>query len=774
MGYGGLPNFTEYDPSGHVLLDGTLGKNVQSFRTYLDPWSGQAPGVPSVAVSGSSVAVSWNGATNVASWQVLGGRLGDGARAGREGREGGLPDDDLGAGRRCLRRRAGARLERRGARDLGHSQGLVPARPCPPARRRLIVRALSACLARRSGSRRSPRGARARAGRCEREQRRQGGAPRAARPSPSCVPQTLNVSAALAGGRVTVSPGPGVRDASTATQISFLGVPAADLSQVVVRGSRSGAHAGSLRAYSEGDGASFVPAKPFTPGELVTVHAVLGEAGRSTPFAWSFTVAVPDNPGAADVTESTRLDSAPPAPKEYQSFHSRPELRPPDVTVSSTARTASGGDLFLAPYSGVGQYGPMILNEHGELVWFKSLSPAGTRAANLRVQEYEGKPALTWWQDPLDRRRIEDGGRGDREQRLPDDRDRPRRQRLPAGPARIPDHPAGHRADHRLRRDRLQPLIGRRPARRRRRGHAAAGDRPEDGPRDVRVAQPRPRAPRELLRVGRADEQGRTVRLLPHQLDRRRAGRRPAGRLAQHLGGVRRRPEDRPGALGAGRQALELQAGPRRHPGVAARRAPAARRRDHVLRQRRDPRRAPAVARDRTGARHGEHDGDARAQLRAREPARRRQPGQRAGARKRRLDGRLGPGRLPLGGQPRRPGSLQRPPAAGLGVLPDLRVPLERPAGRTAGAGGREEPASAAGTAGGKAGARAATTGRRLRELERRDRSRLLAGARGILAELAGAGRDRPEERLRDGDRDPRLGERATTSRCRRSTAPAR
>ena len=35
MGYGGLPNFTEYDPSGHVLLDGTLGKNVQSFRTYM-------------------------------------------------------------------------------------------------------------------------------------------------------------------------------------------------------------------------------------------------------------------------------------------------------------------------------------------------------------------------------------------------------------------------------------------------------------------------------------------------------------------------------------------------------------------------------------------------------------------------------------------------------------------------------------------------------------------------------------------------------------------
>ncbi|MGH2902143.1 MAG: arylsulfotransferase family protein [Solirubrobacteraceae bacterium] len=226
-------------------------------------------------------------------------------------------------------------------------------------------------------------------------------------PGPSCVPARLNVSAGLAGGRVTVSPGPGVRDASTTVQLSFLGVPAGDLSDVRVRGSRSGMHEGALRAYSQGDGASFVPKEPFAAGERVSVHALLTEAGRSAPLAWSFTVAVPDDPGAQDVTGSTRLDSKPPVPKEYESFHSRPQLRPPDVTVSSTDRTATGGDLLLAPYSGVGQYGPMILNEHGELVWFKPLSPAGTRAADLRVQEYEGKPALTWWQDPL----VADGSR---------------------------------------------------------------------------------------------------------------------------------------------------------------------------------------------------------------------------------------------------------------------------------------------------------------------------------------------------------------------------
>jgi hypothetical protein len=78
MGYGGLPNFTEYNASGQVLLDGTLGKNVQDFRTYLTPWSGQAPGAPSVvatpgAAGTIAVSVSWNGATEVASWQVLAG-----------------------------------------------------------------------------------------------------------------------------------------------------------------------------------------------------------------------------------------------------------------------------------------------------------------------------------------------------------------------------------------------------------------------------------------------------------------------------------------------------------------------------------------------------------------------------------------------------------------------------------------------------------------------------------------------------------------------------
>jgi hypothetical protein len=213
--------------------------------------------------------------------------------------------------------------------------------------------------------------------------------------APSCVPSTLDRSALLAGA-VTVSPLPGSRDASPLTQISLLGVPARELSAISVTGSRSARHAGRLLAYSQGDGASFVPARPFKPGEHVTVRATLTAAGRTTPLAYSFDVAVPDTAGVAGGSSTPR-----PEPRDYQSFRSRTDLKPPTITVTAHAPGASPGDLLLAPYSGPGQYGPMILDENGALLWFDPLLPAGARAADLRVQSYEGRQVLTWWQDPL-------------------------------------------------------------------------------------------------------------------------------------------------------------------------------------------------------------------------------------------------------------------------------------------------------------------------------------------------------------------------------------
>ncbi|HEX3830331.1 MAG TPA: hypothetical protein VHW04_00100, partial [Solirubrobacteraceae bacterium] len=63
---------------------------------------------------------------------------------------------------------------------------------------------------------------------------------------------------------VDVFPVPGGRVAAPGSQITFRGLPAGQVGPVSVTGSESGAHAGSLVADSDGQGASFVPSTPFT------------------------------------------------------------------------------------------------------------------------------------------------------------------------------------------------------------------------------------------------------------------------------------------------------------------------------------------------------------------------------------------------------------------------------------------------------------------------------------------------------------------------------
>src|SRR5262249_5407822 len=58
--------------------------------------------------------------------------------------------------------------------------------------------------------------------------------------SPSCLPSTVDHTAALPGTGVDVSPAPDTDSANPATQISFLGAPAAQIAQISVAGERSG------------------------------------------------------------------------------------------------------------------------------------------------------------------------------------------------------------------------------------------------------------------------------------------------------------------------------------------------------------------------------------------------------------------------------------------------------------------------------------------------------------------------------------------------------
>ncbi|HEX5853646.1 MAG TPA: arylsulfotransferase family protein, partial [Solirubrobacteraceae bacterium] len=212
----------------------------------------------------------------------------------------------------------------------------------------------------------------------------------AARSAPTCGPRTLNTSA-LQAGAVTVSPLPGSRVASPHTQISFLGVPARELSGVTVVGSRTGVHSGRLRAYSQGNGASFVPTRPFAEGERVTVRARVRIGGSTRALSDRFGVA------SEDAISSTPTTIHPGAAADVQRFHSRSDLRPPKVRVTTSSPAMAPGEEFVAPYSGPGQAGPMILDQRGQMVWFKPL-PTHTAATNFRVQEYRGKQVLTWWQ----------------------------------------------------------------------------------------------------------------------------------------------------------------------------------------------------------------------------------------------------------------------------------------------------------------------------------------------------------------------------------------
>jgi hypothetical protein len=210
--------------------------------------------------------------------------------------------------------------------------------------------------------------------------------------APQCVPSQLGRTDILPGAKLEVSPLPDSLDASYATQISLLGYPASALSGLSVKGSSSGEHPGRLEAYSQGDGASFVPNKSFRSGETVTVHGKLVLAGKRYPFAFRFTTAVRDPIGHPASTAK-----AAGKPSELFVLHSRPELHAPIVTVTGSSSKQAPGDLFMAPYSGPGQDGPMIVDSSGNLVWFDPL-PSGTESTNLQVQQYEGKPVLTWWQ----------------------------------------------------------------------------------------------------------------------------------------------------------------------------------------------------------------------------------------------------------------------------------------------------------------------------------------------------------------------------------------
>ena len=76
VGWGSEPYSSEFDPDGNLVLDARFPTNVQSYRAFRSPWTGTPRTVPVVVaekddVGGIAVHVSWNGASEVRSWQIL-------------------------------------------------------------------------------------------------------------------------------------------------------------------------------------------------------------------------------------------------------------------------------------------------------------------------------------------------------------------------------------------------------------------------------------------------------------------------------------------------------------------------------------------------------------------------------------------------------------------------------------------------------------------------------------------------------------------------------
>ena len=126
-----------------------------------------------------------------------------------------------------------------------------------------------------------------------------------------------------------------------------------------------------------------------------------------------------DLPGAA--ASETRREAAlsaasgnpssltlpPPEPPGAWSFVSRPDLKPPGVTIAKAAgfgvSPLTPRCIFAAPSGSVAgsQSGLMILDLNGDLIWFKPLTGGDESPLNFRVQTYKGHSVLTWFQGTI-------------------------------------------------------------------------------------------------------------------------------------------------------------------------------------------------------------------------------------------------------------------------------------------------------------------------------------------------------------------------------------
>jgi hypothetical protein len=78
VGWGSEPFFSEFSREGKLIFDASFPPDLESYRAFRFPWKGQPEEAPAVVTEAGpegevTLYVSWNGATEASTWEVLAG-----------------------------------------------------------------------------------------------------------------------------------------------------------------------------------------------------------------------------------------------------------------------------------------------------------------------------------------------------------------------------------------------------------------------------------------------------------------------------------------------------------------------------------------------------------------------------------------------------------------------------------------------------------------------------------------------------------------------------
>ncbi len=152
-----------------------------------------------------------------------------------------------------------------------------------------------------------------------------------------------------------------------------------------------------------------IASAPFSSDQLEEFYGdflcdekeVLSAVGLSSPCICAGCGSIPYPSNTGYTTPDPIINSP-----QVWSFVSEPDLHPMKITVNTFNPGTSSDLIFLAPYgfsadAMYGQSGSLILDNEGNPFWFRPLSSPNLMNTDFRVQTFNGKPVLTFWQGTL-------------------------------------------------------------------------------------------------------------------------------------------------------------------------------------------------------------------------------------------------------------------------------------------------------------------------------------------------------------------------------------